>query len=212
MRRSGICTIVVTGLVAATLTAGTASAATGSATAQVGAASIGFGEGVTRLPAVAPCQSPGGQSATEGASIDGVRFGSGTTSCVQDPATGLATAEVVGKQFRLDLLLRYAGPLIEVGDYAVSCTTTATGSTASVDVSATTGLDVPEEIPVGYTVTVPGANPQDRPMARVVLNEVTAPTPADGSMTVHALHVVLFPDGGPATGDIYAGTVHCSPR
>jgi hypothetical protein len=48
-------------------------------------------------------------------------------------------------------------------------------------------------------------------MATVTFNEAVLPSPEDGSMTLHLMHIRVFPQGGPTSGDAYVGTVHCAP-
>ncbi|GAA1203797.1 hypothetical protein [Prauserella alba] len=136
-------------------------------------------------------------------------YGRGETSCVRE--NGRAEAEVSGTRFSTSVLEQYGGPKIRVRSYSASCHTTDNGSASSMWLSGVTGFAVPEEIPPNHEVMIPGATENDPPLARVVLNEFTAPEPPDGSMAMSAMRIELFPEGGPVTGDIRVGASHCAP-
>lgn len=138
------------------------------------------------------------------------KFGLGSTKCVRG-ADGTASVQVEGSRFETSALRLYGGPRITVRTYQVGCTTTKNGSSGSMQLGAVTGFTVPENIPVNYTIPVPGRTEGDPPMAEIVLNELVVPHPADGSLVTHAMHIKLFPQGGPASGDIYVGTAACDP-
>ncbi|WP_431877076.1 choice-of-anchor P family protein [Amycolatopsis sacchari] len=138
------------------------------------------------------------------------RFGLGSTKCARN-ADGTASVQVEGARFETNALRIYGGPRIAVRTFKAGCATTANGSTGSVELGSVSGFEVPENIPPNYRITVPGRAQGDPPMAEVVLNELVVPHPPDGSLVTHALHIKLFPQGGPASGDIYVGTAACDP-
>jgi hypothetical protein len=117
---------------------------------------------------------------------------------------------VTGGRFRFDALRQYDGPRIRLSSYTAKCETTSTGSGSSFTFDGLSGVSVPSPVPTNYVVTIPDG-PDGRPKATVTFNETVVPTPPDGSMTVHLMHIRLFPQGGPASGDAYVGSVHCSP-
>ena len=187
-----------------------AQAAPGDAVAggDAGAATIGR----TTVPPIAPCTTAGVPAATnaEVSVPDVVTYVNSRSVCAVDDAGELATATVTGGAFRFDALRRYDGPPISLSSYTAKCDTTRTGSNSTLQFSGLSGITVPAEIPANYVVTVPGG-PDGRPKATVTFNETSIPDPPDGSMTVHLMHIRMFPEGGPTTGDAYVGTVHCSP-
>ncbi len=135
-------------------------------------------------------------------------FGAGDTGCGRNGAVSVAQGQ--GHRFRLDVLKRFGGPVITVRSFFAKCATTQDGSFAAIEVGDTTGIAVPENIPSNYKIVIPGG-PAGTALATVVLNETVTPTPADGSLVTHALHIKLFPQGGPASGDIYLATAACDP-
>jgi hypothetical protein len=169
------------------------------------------GEHVTQ-PEIAACHTDGiAEAATDPLVIgDVARYGNGSTTCGR-AKNGVASGEATGHRFETPLLQRFGGPDIKVRTYTARCATTADGSDGYVEVGTLSGITVPENIPSDYTITLPGPDPDDPPIAQVVLNETITPTPADGSLTTHAVHIKLFPQGGPASGDIYVGTATCNP-
>jgi hypothetical protein len=163
---------------------------------------------------LAPCAVGGtGSGTTNGASATGfVSYGPGQSSCAVNPA-GAATVDVKGTKFRLDGLRAYGGPIIKIASFAVNCTTTEDGSQSSIQVNGLSGITLPNPIPVNYTVTIPGAQLDAKPVAKIIVNEVVTPDPSDGSMTVTLMHVRLFPEGGHEdSGDVVIGKVSCSPN
>jgi hypothetical protein len=192
-----------------------AQAAPGDAVAagNAGSVSIKHGDQVVTMAPIAPCESDGVLSGSVGdASVPKVAsFTNSTSACTVDELGEVATAEVKGGAFRLDALNRYGGPRIRLTSYSVKCGTTLTGSSSSMELKSLTGVKIPAQLPANHVVTVPGATSAAPPIATVTFNEMITPSPADGSMTVHAMHVRLFPQGGPASGDAYVGTVHCAP-
>lgn len=138
------------------------------------------------------------------------KYGLGSTTCARN-ADGTAAVQVTGSRFETKVLRQYGGPLITVRTYKAGCATTTNGSTGSMELGSVTGFTVPQSIPSNYTITVPGRAQGDPPMAEIVLNELVVPSPADGSLVTNAMHIKLFPQGGPASGDILVGTAACDP-
>ncbi len=138
------------------------------------------------------------------------RYGRGETDCGRDQQ-GTASAEAGGQRFSTEILRQFGGPTIEVRSYAARCRTTGNGSSGYMELSGISGFTVPSDIPVNHTVTIPGKLPADPPMAEIVVNEVIVPDPPDGSMTTNALHITLFPEGGPASGSLVVGSASCDP-
>ncbi|MDQ0376923.1 hypothetical protein [Amycolatopsis thermophila] len=137
-------------------------------------------------------------------------YGSSDTTCTRN-TDGTASVKVTGQRFETSVLQPYGGPVIKAGTFGAGCTTTAKGSNGYMELGAVTGITVPESIPANHTITIPGATPDAPPIAEVVLNELVVPSPADGSLTTNAMHIKLFPQGGPASGDILVGSARCSP-
>lgn len=135
-------------------------------------------------------------------------FGTGDAGCGRNGAVSVAQGQ--GRRFQLDVLKRFGGPVITVRTFFAKCATTQDGSFAGIEVGATTGISVPENIPANYKIVIPGGE-ADTALATVIVNETLTPTPADGSLVTHALHIQLFPQGGPASGDIYLATAACDP-
>ena len=192
-----------------------AQAAPGDAVAagSAGAVSITRGDKApVVLDPVAPCSTDGTPQGSAGnVSVpDVISFADTTSTCTIDAAGEVASAEVTGGRFRFDALEEHGGPRLRLATYTVRCDTTLKGSGSTLGFTGLTGVRVPEELPPNHLVTIPGG-PDGKPMATVTFNEVVSPNPADGSMTVHLMHLRMFPEGGPATGDAYAGTVHCAP-
>lgn len=135
-----------------------------------------------------------------------VSFEGGASSCEIDEAGELARTVVEGGHVRFDGLRPHGGPRIRIRNFSARCDTTATGTNSWVHFSGLSGLRVPGELPANHVVPVPG--PDGAPIATVTFNETTA---SDGGTTVNLMHVRMFPDGGPATGDVVVGTVRCVP-
>jgi hypothetical protein len=192
------------------LFAGPAQAAPGDAVADGNAGSARIGN--TVVAPIAGCSTEGTPQATsaETSVANVVTYSDSKSVCTIDDAGEIATATVTGGSFRFDALRQYDGPRIRLSSYTTTCETTPTGSKSSFQFSGLSGITVPSQIPANHVVTIPGG-PDGKPKATVTFNETLLPTPADGSMTVHLMHIRLFPQGGPATGDAYVGTVHCSP-
>ncbi|HKS47270.1 MAG TPA: choice-of-anchor P family protein [Amycolatopsis sp.] len=184
--------------------------ATGSGSA--GAVDLTTGGQITHQDPIAPCAV--GTTATSSSSplVVGTRtrFGSATTSCKRN-ADSTASVSVSGERFETTVLAPYGGPAIKVKTFKASCDTTENGSRGQIQLGGVSGVSVPSNIPANYTVTIPGPTPSSPPIAAVVLNELITPNPPDGSLTSHPVHIRLFPQGGPASGDIFVGTVACNP-
>lgn len=187
-----------------------AQAAPGDAVADGSAGAVTIGQ--TTVPPVAPCSTEGalGAANNEVSVPDVVTFSDSKSVCTIDDVGEIATANVTGGRFRFDALRQYDGPRIRLSSYTAKCETTLTGSKSSFTFSGLSGISVPSQIPPNHVVTVPGG-PDGKPKATVTFNEMHTPNPPDGSMTAHLMHIRMFPQGGPTTGDAYIGTVHCSP-
>lgn len=188
-----------------------AQAAPGDAVAEgsAGAATIGQ---VTVEP-IAPCGTEGELqgSAGEVTVPNVVTFAPSSSTCTIDDAGEIATTTVTGGRFRFDGLRSHGGPRIRLTSFTAECETTSTGgSRSSIRFSGLSGLSVPSQLPSNHVVTIPGG-PDGKPKATVTFNEALLPDPVDGSMTVHLMHIRMFPQGGPTSGDVYVGTVHCAP-
>lgn len=208
-------TVALTGLLAASLTAAQASATGSDAAAGGFLGSVDVvvdGEQVVRAP-IAPCEVSGKPSNSSGTVRVGdvALYRGGTSACEVDDDDN-AHAAVEGRVFKTDVLREWGGPRIRASSFSASCRTTGNGSSATMEVRGIRGIDVPEEIPPNYTVTIPGRIEGAAPLAKVVVNELIAPSPPDGSMTVNAMRIELFPEGGgPNSGEIVVGAVSCDP-
>jgi hypothetical protein len=192
------------------LMSGPAQGAPGDAVAEGNAGATTIGQ--TTVPPVAPCSTQGalGATSSEASVPNVVTYSNSKSVCAIDDVGEIATVTVTGGRFRFDALLPYNGPRIRLSTYTAKCETTLDGSKSSFQFSGLSGIKVPSQIPSNYVVTVPGG-PNGKPKATVTFNETQAPNPPDGSMTVHLMHIRMFPEGGPTTGDAYVGTAHCSP-
>lgn len=193
------------------LTTVPAQAEPGDAVAEGSAGSLTIGS--TTVAPIAACTTGGALEATaEETSVPDVVTYSGSKSvCTLDEARELATATVTGGAFGFDALRQYGGPHLGLASYTAKCDTTATGSRMSFQFAGLSGASVPAQVPPNYLVTIPGG-PDGKPMATVTFNEGITPTPEDGSMTMHLMHIRLFPQGGPTTGDAFVGTLYCAPK
>ncbi|GAB1509074.1 hypothetical protein [Actinophytocola sp. KF-1] len=187
-----------------------AQASPGDAVAEGWAGAVTIGD-VTVEP-IAPCSTEGALTGQSGeVSVPNVvTYSSGTSTCTVDDAGEIAKTTVTGGRFRFDGLRQYGGPRIRLSSYTAKCATTLTGSSSSIQFSGLSGVSVPSQLPTNHVVTIPGG-PNGKPKATVTFNELVLPSPPDGSMTVHLMHIRMFPQGGPTSGDAYVGTVHCSP-
>lgn len=187
-----------------------AQASPGDALAEGSAGALSIGQ--TTVEPIAECSTEGELSGQSGevAVPNVVTYSSGSSTCTVDEAGEIAKTTVTGGRFRFDALRQYGGPRIRLTSYTAKCETTLTGSGSSIQFSGLTGVSVPSQLPSNHVVTIPGG-PDGKPMATVTFNEALIPSPADGSMTVHLMHIRMFPQGGPTSGDAYVGTVHCAP-
>ena len=190
-----------------------AQAASGDAVAEgaAGAVKMEQAGGPVTVAPIAPCTTDGPAQGSAGeVSAPGVAtFADSSTTCTVDGAGEIASATVTGGGFRFDALREHGGPRIRLSGYTATCGTTVGGSNSSIEFEGLSGVQVPAELPSNYLVTIPGQG--DAPMATVTFNEVLVPSPPDGSMTVHLMHIRMFPEGGPARGDVHVGTVRCAP-
>lgn len=159
---------------------------------------------------LAKCTADGPLSARTQGGVTGdvATFGTGESGCGR---TGdVAIAQASGHRFEASVLKRFGGPVITVRTYSAKCATTTNGSGGEISLGTVEGVTVPAEIPPNDRIVIPGG-PAGTALATVILNETVTPQPPDGSLVTHALHLKLFPQGGPASGDIYLGTAACDP-
>ncbi|MGW4519611.1 choice-of-anchor P family protein [Amycolatopsis sp. NPDC004378] len=159
---------------------------------------------------LAKCTADGPYSARTagGATGEIAKFGVGESGCGRSDA--VAIAEASGHRFEATVLKRFGGPVITVRTFSAKCATSATGSGGEVSIGTVEGITVPAQIPPNDRIVIPGGA-AGTALATVVLNETVTPQPPDGSLVTHAVHIELFPQGGPASGDIYLGTAACDP-
>jgi hypothetical protein len=187
-------------------------ALTGQSSGFVGSVDLSVDGQLAQAAPIAPCAVGGvGGNRTDPITV-GTRtsFGAATTTCTSAP-DGTAHVGVSGQRFTTTVLSRFGGPVIRARTFESTCDTTTNGSSGRMGLGGVSGVAVPSTIPANYTVVIPGAAPDTRPMAVVVFNEVTVTQPSDGSLTITAMHLKLFPNGGPARGDIVVGTASCVP-
>ncbi|MTD57494.1 hypothetical protein [Amycolatopsis pithecellobii] len=184
---------------------------TGTGAGSVGAVHVVIGSQTTHANPIAPCSVGGtAQNRTDPVTFGATKYGLSSTSCTR-ATDGTAVVQVTGARFETTVLQQFGGPRITARTFKAGCTTTANGSSGSMELGAVTGITMPSTIPPNYTVTIPGRTAGAPPLADVVLNELIVPTPADGSLVTNAMHIKLFPQGGPASGDILIGTAACDP-
>ncbi|OLZ57501.1 hypothetical protein [Amycolatopsis keratiniphila] len=182
----------------------TASASVGSLDVEIGGEHVVTGE-------LAPCDVDGPLNAkTQGGSTgDFARFGGGESRCGRNGA--VAIGEAAGRRFETTLLKRFGGPVLKVRTFMAKCSTTQDGSLGYIEFGDVSGFTLPENIPQNYRLTIAGGK-GGTALASLTVNETVTPTPPDGSLVTHMLHIKLFPQGGgPAKGDIYLGTARCDP-
>jgi hypothetical protein len=189
-----------------------ASAVKATATASSGSVDVTIDGTKVFAGAVGPCSADGPVMGSTRGGLAGTiaEFGNGEALCGRG-TDGTAVGQAKGARFKTTVLKAYGGPEIDVRTFTAQCSTTAVGAGGYVEVGTVTGITVPANIPANYTITVPAPDPGAPPLADVVLNESVSPTPPDGSLTTNTLHIKLFPQGGPASGDIYVGTAACDP-
>jgi hypothetical protein len=215
VRSSIVGAVVVAGLLAG-FSPASAAHATAAGVASAGSARVvRDGQNVPVAP-VGPCSLTGAQrGSSQGASKDGiVSFGSATSSCGADPTTHTSTSMVSGSEFTLSALVAYGGPKITIATYQVKCVANQSGTDVSWQYTGLTGVAVPAPLPSNYLVPVKSST--GALLADVTFAEVILPSPNDGSITVHMMHIKLFPNGVPKgttamSGDIYVGSTACSP-
>ncbi|WP_236794905.1 choice-of-anchor P family protein [Amycolatopsis sp. GM8] len=183
----------------------------GTGAGSVGAVHVVIGAQTTHADPIAPCSIGGTQqNRTDPVTFDTTKYGLSSTSCTRN-ADGTVSVQVSGARFQTTVLRQFGGPMISARTFKSGCNTTENGSNGSMELGAVTGITVPASIPPNYVTTIPGRAAGDPPMAEVVLNELIVPTPADGSLVTNAMHIKLFPQGGPASGDILVGSAACDP-
>ncbi|WP_051385394.1 hypothetical protein [Actinokineospora inagensis] len=209
--------LAATGLVAFAAVPAQAEAVPADSSGSVGAAQALYGTEAIDIGPLAPCAAGGpGIGTTAGQASDAglVSYGPGSSTCTYDPSTNSASATINGRQFQLNKNNIPGVPSFSVATYTVSCTTTDTGVTSSISLNGVKGLQVPDDIPPDYTITVPGLDPDGPPIARIVLNDTVKADPPDTSLSVHAIKIWLYPDTGaaaPGSGSITVGSVTCNP-
>ncbi|QFU93479.1 choice-of-anchor P family protein [Amycolatopsis sp. YIM 10] len=193
------------------VSAGAAQAApVASASATAGTVDVTAGEQTVREGPIAECRlgvqdtanSPGVEAGT-------TKFGKTESQCSRAADTGFATSMVRGQRFETKVLRKYGGPVIKVRSFSARCDTTTNGASGLVELSDVTGIEVPPSVPANHTVLIPGD--EGKTVAKVVLNEIVVPEPPDGSLTTRAMRIELFPEGGPAEGEIVVGAASCAP-
>ncbi|MEU6642019.1 choice-of-anchor P family protein [Saccharomonospora sp. NPDC046836] len=182
------------------------------ASASLGEVDIVVGGTPAQAAPIAPCDVAGPEAGnSRGADVGTTtEYGRGETTCTRG-ADGVSSAKVTGQRFETSVLRQFGGPTIRVRTYTAECQTTDNGSSGYVELGGVSGFTMPSSIPPNHSITIPSPTAGDPPMAELVLNEFVAPTPPDGSLTTHALHIKLFPEGGPGSGDIYVGSASCDP-
>ncbi|WP_410603385.1 choice-of-anchor P family protein [Amycolatopsis sp. lyj-90] len=188
-----------------------ADAAPATASASVGSLDVEIGDEHVVTGDLAPCDVDGPLTGTTrgGATGDFARFGGGDSNCGRTGAA--AVGEASGRRFEMSLLKRFGGPVIKVRTFMAKCSTTKDGSLGYIEFGDITGFTLPENIPQNYRLTIAGGK-GGTALASLTVNETVTPTPPDGSLVTHMLHIKLFPQGGgPAKGDIYLGTARCDP-
>jgi hypothetical protein len=183
------------------------------AAGDAGSVSIQRDGGTITAGPVAPCRTDGGPTSGDAGEVSVpsvATFTNSTSTCTVDDLGEIASVVVRGGAFRFDALSEHGGPRIRLSSYTAKCDTTATGSTSSIQLAGLSGVEVPAELPANHVVTVPGASQDAPPVATITFNEVRRDSRA-GGVTVHLMHIRMFPQGGPVRGDAYVGTVHCAP-
>ncbi|MFF5988208.1 hypothetical protein [Prauserella flavalba] len=182
------------------------------ASASLGSADLVVNGEVTQAGPIAACDVAGpAAGASDGVDVGAdTEFGRGETSCTR-AGDGVSSAKATGQRFETSVLSQFGGPTIRVRTFSAECRTTTNGSSGYVELGGVSGFTLPQDIPPNHTITIPGRVQGDPPLAELVLNEFTAPTPPDGSLATTALRIKLFPQGGPASGDIRVGTASCDP-
>ncbi|MPY98569.1 MAG: hypothetical protein GEU97_11335 [Actinophytocola sp.] len=218
--RRAVAVAIAGGLTAALTTAGASGTAAAEPPAQPRATASGFlgavavtvdGEPLAVGP-IGACDVAGEQHSETGLfPVDDVAdFWGGTADCTRDEQ-GNAHADVEGRYFSTSILRRWGGPRIRVSSFAARCDTTGKGSNTVMELGGVYGIDLPENVQSNHTITIPAPDEGEPPLAKVVINELVAPQPPDGSLAVNAIRIELFPEGGPASGEIVVGSAACDP-
>lgn len=214
-RRTAVVGLALAGLVLTGVSPAQALPEEGIASGTIGSVDATYDGEAVAIDPLAECDTQGSATGASAAVREAgfLEFGTGRSTCELDEETGVASAEVTGRLFRLDALRPYGGPRIRMTNYTVECATTENGSTASFHIGGLSGLSVPSQLPPNHVVTVPGRGVGAPPLAKVTLNETVVPDPPDGSMTVNIMRINLFPDGGGGEldGEVVVGSVSCSP-
>lgn len=185
-----------------------------SAWASAGKVDVTAGTDHLYMDSLALCSVAGPKkNKSNGGSIgDTIKFGVADSDCgwTSQAGTYVAVGQARGSRFETSILKEYGGPVITVRTFDVKCSTTSLGSNGYVQFGAVEGFATPDKIEPNTTVIIDGPE-KEQPLAKIVLNEVVVPEPTDGSLTTTAIHIKLFPEGGPISGDIYAGSAGCDP-
>ncbi|MEV6913236.1 choice-of-anchor P family protein [Amycolatopsis sp. NPDC051071] len=204
-------TMLTGALVAGGTASASAEAAPATASASVGSLDVEVGDEHVVTGDLAPCDVDGPLTAkARGGFIgDFARFAGGDSSCGRTGA--VAVGEASGRRFETTVLKQFGGPVIGVRMFKAKCSTTKDGSLGYIEFGDVSGFTLPENVPQNYRLTIAGEK-GGAALASLTVNETVTPTPADGSLVTHMLHIKLFPQGGgPAKGDIYLGTARCDP-
>jgi hypothetical protein len=210
LRLGAVGAAIVAGLLAATPAGAATTPPDG--IANLGSAAVTTNGQTDSISPLAPCDVDGQTTAnSSGGAIAGtVSFGGGTTSCTRDTTANTTASTANGTRFQLDALVPYGGPRIRIASYQVSCTATTGGTSAGWSFSGLSGITgLPQQIPANYTMPITGSDGTH--LADAIFDEVLLPNPNDGSIALNLLHIKLFPDGGPTTGDILVGSTACAP-
>ncbi|MGH3494437.1 MAG: hypothetical protein ACRDQ1_14560, partial [Sciscionella sp.] len=166
----------------------------------------------TAVPPIAPCDINGAQHAGSAQVTRNsvLEYGPATSDCTIDAGDNTTRVTTSGNNFEFDGLNRYGGPTLAMRSYSAGCDAQQSKTQGTFSLTGYYGFDLPSSIPANYTVFVPGAKQSDPPMAKLVFSEIVPPPTQDGSQTFNLLHITLFPQGGPASGDVYVGRIHCS--
>ncbi|MGX7828923.1 hypothetical protein ACTG9Q_27930 [Actinokineospora sp. 24-640] len=207
-----ICAVTALALLA---TGAPASASTPEGAADAGSADYVRDGSRVSIPAVAACDVQGPTTNSSGPRAEaGVRFGSGTSSCattVVNPGTGATktVSTASGTEFELSALTRVGGPSIRVAGYRVTCTATKAGTDVTWTFDGMSGLSpLPSPVPSNYLREVRSS--AGSLLATVMFNEVTVPSPNDGSIALTMMRI-RFQPGSDMTGEVRVGDTACSP-
>ncbi|GAA2790988.1 hypothetical protein [Crossiella cryophila] len=149
---------------------------------------------------------------TPGVTYPGVSFGAGTTACNKEP-NGDANILVKGNKFELNLFntTEYGRRLIRVKTFEATCKSTENGTQAGFKLGGYSGFSLPNPVPSGHVVMVPGKNSTKPPVAKIIVNK--SETDGQGAISLTAMRIVLDPqDGyGDIGGTINVGVTACKP-